>query len=425
MTDKLEQAVVAVVGLGYVGLPLALALGAQGPTLGFDIDAGRVAELRTGFDRNHESPATEFQAARALRLVDELGALAAASTYIIAVPTPVNAAKRPDLEPLRQASALVGRVLKRGDLVIYESTVYPGCTEEVCVPLLEAASGLALGRDFAVGYSPERINPGDPERGLRQVVKIVSGSDEAATARVAQLYAAIVPAGVYRAPSIKVAEAAKAIENTQRDVNIALVNECALMLDRLGIDSREVLAAARSKWNFLPFTPGLVGGHCIGVDPYYLIHKSAEVGFHPELVSAARRINDGMHLEVRDRVVKLMAARGLLTPGARVLILGLSFKEDCADVRNSRVVELAAALAEFALSVEIHDPVADAALRAGPGFVRVDSPAEGAYAALVLAVAHAPLRTLTPVAWRRWLKPGAPVFDVRAAWPRDAIDGRL
>lgn len=425
MATELET--VAVVGLGYVGLPLALALGAVRPTLGFDIDAGRVAELARGLDRNGESSATEFAAATELKFVATAAALRAARIFIIAVPTPVNADKRPDLEPLRRASAWVGALLKPGDLVIYESTVYPGCTEQVCVPLLERASSLRLGGSpgFAVGYSPERINPGDKSRGLKDIVKITSGSDPQAAERVAQLYAAIVPAGIHRAPSIAVAEAAKAIENTQRDVNIALVNECALMLDRLGIDSRDVLAAARSKWNFLPFTPGLVGGHCIGVDPYYLIHRSAEVGFHPELISAARRINDAMHLEVRDRVLKLLAARGLLRPGARVLLLGLSFKEDCADVRNSRVVELAAALAEFGLSVEIHDPVADPALQAGPGFVRVDAPSAGAYVALVLAVAHAGLRALDAETWRRWLMPGAVVFDVRAAWPRDWVDGRL
>ncbi|HZW17202.1 MAG TPA: nucleotide sugar dehydrogenase, partial [Luteimonas sp.] len=328
---------IAVIGLGYVGLPLAAAFGRRYPTLGFDIDAGRIAELREHRDHTLELSADELEAADKLAFASDPAALAGCNVFIVTVPTPIDDYKRPDLRPLESASRTVGRAIGRGGVVVYESTVYPGATEEVCVPIVEAESGLKFNEDFHAGYSPERINPGDREHRLETILKVTSGSTPEAAGFVDALYASIISAGTHKASSIRVAEAAKVIENTQRDVNIALVNELSLIFHRLGIDTHEVLEAAGTKWNFLPFRPGLVGGHCIGVDPYYLTHKAQQIGYHPDVILAGRRINDAMGGHVAERVVKLMQQRGFRTSGAKVLVLGLAFKENCPDLRNTRV----------------------------------------------------------------------------------------
>lgn len=340
-----QQARIAVIGLGYVGLPLAVAFGEQRDTLGFDIDAQRVAQLRDGHDATLELDDTELAAATRLRYTANAADLAACSIFIVTVPTPIDSFEQPDLEPLRSATTLIAAALKPGDLVIYESTVYPGTTEEVCVPLLEAASGLRFNDDFFCGYSPERVNPGDRQRRLRDIRKITSGSTAEAADAVDALYASIITAGTWRAPSMRVAEAAKVVENIQRDVNIALVNELALIFDKLGIDTLDVLEAAGTKWNFLPFRPGLVGGHCIGVDPYYLMHKSESVGYHPDLIHTARQVNNRVGRHVAERVCGMLATRGVVLAQARVLVLGATFKENCPDLRNSRALEAGAAAA--------------------------------------------------------------------------------
>ena len=337
---RTADARVAIVGLGYVGLPLAVEFGKHLDTLGFDIDAERIAELKAGNDRTLETDATELAEAKHLRFSTDLEALRGRDVYIVTVPTPIDAAKRPDISALRAASRTVGQVLGKGAVVVYESTVYPGCTEEDCAPILEQLSGLKLNKDFFVGYSPERINPGDKEHRLPTIRKITAGSTPAAAAFVNELYATIITAGTYPASSIRVAEAAKVIENTQRDVNIALINELALIFNRMGLDTLEVLQAAGTKWNFLPFRPGLVGGHCIGVDPYYLTHKSQEMGYHPEMILAGRRINDNMGLYVAAQVIRLMVKSGASLPKSRILVLGITFKENCPDVRNTRVVDV-------------------------------------------------------------------------------------
>ena len=353
---QLEQAKIAVIGLGYVGLPLAVALGSEFATFGFDVDATRVAELESGRDATGEVDPAELATATHLRFGSDAALLKNSNVYIVAVPTPVTPHKWPDLTPLIAASETVGNALTRGAIVIYESTVYPGATEEVCVPVLERASGLRCNVDFFVGYSPERINPGDKTRRLGDIVKVTSGSTPEAAEFVDALYKRIVHAGTYRAPSIRVAEAAKAVENTQRDVNIALVNELALIFGRLGIDTEEVLKAAATKWNFLNFRPGLVGGHCIGVDPYYLIHKANEARHYPELISAARRINEGMSAHVSAQVLRLMALKQINVVGSRVLVLGITFKEDCPDLRNTRVREIVDELRACHAQVDVYDP---------------------------------------------------------------------
>ena len=422
---ELANCRIAVVGLGYVGLPLAVEFGRQFDTLGFDIDAVRVAALREGRDATGETTAEELAAAAHLRLDSDPERLAKANVFVIAVPTPVDEANRPDLSPLERASATVGAWLKPGDIVIYESTVYPGTTEEICVPVLEGASGLVFNRDFACGYSPERINPGDRQRRLTDIVKVTSGSTPAVAAFVDALYRAIIPAGTHLAPSLKVAEAAKVIENTQRDVNIALVNELAMIFDAMGIDTGDVLAAAGTKWNFLPFRPGLVGGHCIGVDPYYLTHKATVLGYHPELILAARRINSRMGLFVAHQVMRLMAQRRLHVVDARILVLGLTFKENCADLRNTRVVDVVRELAAGNARVDVCDPWADAAhARAELGLDLVATPEPGAYDAVVLAVAHDLFRAPE---WspRRFAKAGGIVFDVKGVLPPGEADGRV
>ena len=427
MTPAETSHPVAVIGLGYVGLPLAVAFGRVFPTIGYDIDPNRIAELRAHHDRTGEVSGEDLAASAGLSVTADPADLARCNTYIVTVPTPVDAARRPDLGPLVAASREVGRWLKPGDLVVYESTVYPGATEEVCVPLLEAASGLSLGTHFGVGYSPERINPGDRERRLERIVKVTSGSDPEVAARVDALYRRIITAGTHRAPSIRVAEAAKVIENTQRDLNIALMNELATLFHRLGIDTQEVLDAAGTKWNFLPFRPGLVGGHCIGVDPYYLTHKAQEVGYHPEVILAGRRINDSMGAHVAQRVVKLMGRRGLSIRGARVLVLGLAFKEDCTDLRNTRVIDLVRELREFGLGVELHDPLvpsADAEAEYGERLVD-GPPPPGRYDAVVLAVAHRTYREWGAAVIRGFMRDHGVLFDVKGVLPKDAVDDRL
>jgi UDP-N-acetyl-D-galactosamine dehydrogenase len=417
---------VAVVGLGYVGLPLAVGFGRQVPTLGFDIDEARIAELRAYRDHTLEVAAEELQATSRLRFSAEASDLDACNVFIVTVPTPIDAAKRPDLGPLQAASRTVGRALSRGAVVVFESTVYPGATEEICVPLLERESGLRYNVDFHVGYSPERINPGDRQHRLETILKVTSGSTPRAADFVDSLYRRVVSAGTHKASSIRVAEAAKVIENTQRDLNIALINELALIFHRLGIDTGEVLAAAGTKWNFLPFRPGLVGGHCIGVDPYYLTHKAQQIGYHPEVILSGRRINDGMGQHVAQRVIKLMAQRRIHAAGANVLVLGLAFKENCPDLRNTRVTDVVAEFTSWQANVEVHDPWVDAAeARRQYGLELVTELVPGRYDAVILAVAHRQFIELGGERIRALGKPGCIVFDVKQALPREFVDDRL
>jgi len=417
---------IAVIGLGYVGLPLALEFGRIYEVLGFDIDGTRIAQLRGGRDDNGEARTDEIELASRLGFVDEPDQLRACNVFIVTVPTPVDEHKRPDFRPLIEASRTIGGVLKKGDTVIYESTVYPGATEEICVPELERTSGLTFNRDFFVGYSPERINPGDKQRKLVDIPKVTSGSTPETAEFVDALYRSIIKAGTHKASSIRVAEASKVIENTQRDANIALVNEFALIFQRLGIDTTEVLEAAGTKWNFLPFRPGLVGGHCIGVDPYYLIQKAQAAGYYPDILLACRRINDAMGEHVATDVVKLMIQRDIAVAGSRILILGLTFKENCADLRNTRVAELAQKFGEYRAKVDIHDPWADAdEARAAYGIELVAEPRRDAYDAVVLAVAHDQFRALGAAGARAFGKPHALLYDIKSLYPRDEVDARL
>ncbi len=417
---------VAVIGLGYVGLPVAVEFGKQRPVIGFDIAPSRVRALRAGEDVTKEVSAAELEAAQHLVFTHDAADLARASIYIVTVPTPIDAHKRPDLTPLIRASETIGQVLKPGDIVIYESTVYPGATEEDCVPILERASGLRFNRDFFAGYSPERINPGDKAHRLPDIRKVTSGSTPEIAAEVDALYASIITAGTYSAESIRVAEAAKVIENTQRDLNIALVNELAIIFNRMGLDTDAVLRAAGTKWNFLPFRPGLVGGHCIGVDPYYLTHKAEALGYHPQVILAGRRINDGMGAYVASRMIKAMLKRRLQVDGARVLVLGLTFKENCPDMRNARVVDVIAELRDFGVEVDVHDPWVDRAeARALHGGALVETPEAGVYDGVILAVAHAIYREAGAAALRRFGH-GAHVFcDLKSVFGRHESDLRL
>ncbi len=413
---------ISVVGLGYVGLPVAVAFGRQHPVIGFDISPGRVAELRAGHDRTHEVDDDEL-AATAIEFTSESADLRRADFHIVAVPTPIDEARNPDLAPLLAAARTVGEQLKRGDIVVFESTVYPGATEDECVPVMEQASGLACGSDFTVGYSPERINPGDREHRFTTITKVVSGQDEATLAIVAEVYESVVTAGVHRAATIKVAEAAKVIENTQRDLNIALMNELALIFDRMDIDTRDVLAAAGTKWNFLPFTPGLVGGHCIGVDPYYLTHKAARLGYYPQVILAGRRINDGMGAYVASRVVKGLVLDGQPVRGAVVTILGLTFKEDVPDLRNTRVTDIVNELATYGIRVQVHDPLADPAeARAEYDIDLCPRERLDPAGAVVLAVGH---REYLDAGWdlvRSLLADGhGAAIDVKGVLPREAV----
>jgi UDP-N-acetyl-D-galactosamine dehydrogenase len=418
---------IAVIGLGYVGLPLAVEFGRKRDVVGFDISDRRIKELTSGNDTTLEVPADELQAAKGLSFASEKSALAECQIFIVTVPTPIDQAKRPDLRPLVKASETVGSVLKRGDIVVYESTVYPGATEEVCVPVLEATSGLKFNEDFFCGYSPERINPGDTERRLPNIRKVTSGSTPEIAEELDQLYSEIIVAGTYKTASIRVAEAAKVIENTQRDLNIALMNELSLIFHRLGIDTLEVLEAAGTKWNFLPFRPGLVGGHCIGVDPYYLTHKAQEVGYHPEVILAGRRINDFMASHVADDTVKLMLRKGKPVLNQRVLVLGLTFKENCPDLRNTKVVDLIATLKAYHTQVDVYDPWIDVEeARHEYGLDCLSSPPDqGQYAAIILAVGHRKFIELGVHGVRAFGEPDAVLYDVKGILPADSVDGRL
>ncbi|HCA26741.1 MAG TPA: nucleotide sugar dehydrogenase [Betaproteobacteria bacterium] len=409
---------ISVVGLGYVGLPVAVAFGKQQKTIGFDIDRRRIAELRRSHDRTGEIAAAEFYAADIL-FTDQLTDLRQADFHIIAVPTPVDDAHQPDLSPVIHASETVGKVLKVGDVVVYESTVYPGVTEDECVPVLERESGLRCGADFSVGYSPERINPGDKAHAFATIKKVVAGQDAETLEMIARVYGSVIVAGVHKAPSIKVAEAAKIIENTQRDLNIALMNELAIIFDRMGIDTKEVLEAAATKWNFLKFTPGLVGGHCIGVDPYYLTHKAEKLGYIPQVILAGRRINDGMGQFVAQRTVKEMIRSGHNVLGSTVTVFGLTFKENCPDLRNSRVIDIISELKDYGVNVQVHDPLADVeeAMREyGVALQPLEQLAPAA--AVVVAVPHEQFRQVGPERMRRLVTMNPVLIDVKSIYSR-------
>ena len=423
---NLRNCRIAVVGLGYVGLPLAVEFGRRFDTMGFDVKPERIAQLRAGRDTTLEVTREELKSAGRLTFTTELADLKRCRVFIVTVPTPIDGYKRPDLTPLVRASESVGKVLRRGAVVIYESTVYPGCTEEVCVPILERESGLKFNVDFFAGYSPERINPGDKEHRLTTIKKVTSGSTPEVAEFVDKLYGSIVKAGTHRASAIRVAEAAKVIENTQRDVNIALINELALIFNRLGIDTQEVLAAAASKWNFLPFKPGLVGGHCIGVDPYYLTHKAQEIGYHPEMILAGRRLNDNMPLYVAAQIMQRMAAKRIHVKGARVLVLGITFKENCPDVRNSKVVDVVHELAKHGARVDIYDPWADAAeFRHEYGLKLTRALKARHYDVAVMAVAHRQFRELGVRGVRRLCRRPHVLYDIKHLFPAADTDGRL
>ncbi len=438
---SLDNAKIAIIGLGYVGLPLAVEFGRRYDTVGFDIRASRVDELRAGRDSTLEVDADELVAARRLHFSASLDDIRHCNVYIVTVPTPIDSAKRPDLTPLIKASEAIGSVLKPGDVVIYESTVYPGCTEEICVPILERTSGLQYATspapaptenrqpttdNFSCGYSPERINPGDKQHRVTTILKVTSGSTPATADFVDALYASIITAGTHKASSIKVAEAAKVIENTQRDLNIALVNDLAILFNKLGIDTLEVLEAAGTKWNFLPFRPGLVGGHCISVDPYYLTHKAQEVGHHPDVILAGRRTNDSMGPYIASEVIRLMVRKGINPVGARILVLGLAFKENCPDLRNTRVVDIVQALTGYNTRVDVHDPWVDAEeARKEYGMELLAQPVDGTYDAVILAVGHREFASKGADAIRALGKAESVLYDVKYVLPREAVDGRL
>ncbi len=414
------------VGLGYVGLPLAVEFGKEFPTTGFDLKEPRIKELRAGRDSTLEVSKQELAGAKQLSFTASVRDLKRCNVFIVTVPTPIDDHKRPDLTPLVKASESLGTVLKKGDVVVYESTVYPGCTEEVCVPILERVSGLKFNRDFFAGYSPERINPGDKQHRLPSIRKVTSGSTPEIADFVDGLYATIIKAGTHKASSIKVAEAAKVIENTQRDVNIALINELALIFNRLGIDTEEVLLAAGTKWNFLPFRPGLVGGHCIGVDPYYLTHKAQEIGYHPEMILAGRRLNDNMPLYVANEIVRLMTGKRIHVKGSRILVLGLTFKENCPDLRNSKVVDVIRELEKYGAKVDVFDPWIDVKeAQHEYGVKPLKSLGRTRYDVAVLAVAHNEFREMGIRAIRRLLKPASIVYDIKHLFRRKDVDGRL
>ena len=417
---------IGVIGLGYVGLPLAVALGQRRPTVGLDINEDRIAELRKGIDSSLECTGEDLSAATQLTITSDPRELADCNFYIVTVPTPIDAFKRPDLSPVISACETVAPLLGKGDIVVFESTVYPGCTEEVCVPILEQLSGLEHNRDFFTGYSPERINPGDRVHRLETITKITSGSTAETAERVDALYREIIEAGTHKASSIRVAEAAKVIENTQRDLNIALINELALIFNRLGIDTLEVLEAAGTKWNFLPFRPGLVGGHCIGVDPYYLTHKAQEIGYHPEVILAGRRINDGMGGYIAQQVIKLMIQKRINVVDARVLVLGLTFKEDCPDLRNTRVTDIIEELGAYQVIVDVHDPWANPdEARHEYDIELLESPEQGCYDAVILAVGHRQFKALGSAGIRALCQDRSVVYDVKSILDRDEVDGRL
>lgn len=417
---------IAIIGLGYVGLPLAVEFGKKYPVLGFDINKARLAELSKGHDSTLEVDDQELAEAKHLTYSSSLDDLKACNVFIVTVPTPINEHKQPDLTPLIKASETIGKVLKQGDIVIYESTVYPGATEEDCVPVLERVSGLTFNKDFFCGYSPERINPGDKEHRVTTILKVTSGSTPEVAETVDQLYRSIITAGTHKASSIKVAEAAKVIENTQRDVNIGLINELALIFNKLGIDTEEVLKAAGTKWNFLPFRPGLVGGHCIGVDPYYLTHKAQSVGYHPEIILAGRRLNDGMGAYVASQLVKAMLKKRIHVEGSRVLVLGLTFKENCPDLRNTKVVDIIAELQDYGVSVDCYDPWINATeAQYEYGITPVSEPAVGVYDGIVLAVAHKEFAAMGAEKIHALGKPAHVLYDLKYVLTASAADLRL
>ena len=423
---KAEEVKVGIIGLGYVGLPLAVEFGKLMPTVGFDINTNRIAELKSGKDSTLEIDSIELSESSYLSYSDQLEPLKACNVYIVTVPTPIDRYKRPDLTPLESASRMLGEVIREGDVTIFESTVYPGATEEVCVPIIELISDLTFNKDFYVGYSPERINPGDKEHRVSNILKVTSGSTPEAADFVDTLYKKIIKAGTYKTSSIRVAEAAKAIENTQRAVNIALVNELALIFNRLDIDTMEVLEAAGTKWNFLPFRPGLVGGHCIGIDPYYLTHKAQEIGYHPEVILSGRRINDSMGIYVAGQVLKTMNRARLQICDARVLVMGLAFKENCPDIRNTRVIDVVDELELSNIIVDVYDPWVDRAEVEHEYNVNlVNEPETGVYDAIVLAVAHQRFRDLGVDGIRAFGKPECVLYDVKHVLPAGEVDGRL
>jgi len=424
--QKPDNIKIGVVGLGYVGLPLAVAFGKKFPTIGFDINPSRIAELKDCKDSSLEATAAELAEATQLSFTSSAADLASCNVYIVTVPTPIDVYKRPNLTPLVSASETIANILSKNDIVIYESTVYPGCTEEVCVPVMEQISGLKFNVDFFAGYSPERINPGDKQHRLTSIVKVTAGSTPEAAEFVSNLYNAIIEAGTHRASSIRVAEAAKVIENTQRDVNIALINELALIFNRLDIDVQEVLEAAGTKWNFLPFRPGLVGGHCIGVDPYYLTHKAQEIGYHPEVILAGRRINDGMGAYAAERVIKLMSQHNIPVAGSNILILGLTFKENCPDIRYTRVVDIIKELHGYNAHVDIYDPwVIRQEAEREYDITPIDTLEKGKYDAVILAVAHHQFQAMGAEGIRTLCKPQSVLFDIKSVLTRDKVDARL
>ncbi|WP_031433181.1 Vi polysaccharide biosynthesis UDP-N-acetylglucosamine C-6 dehydrogenase TviB [Methylomarinum vadi] len=421
-----ENIKIAMIGLGYVGLPLAVEFGKKYPTVGFDINTRRIEELMAGSDHTLEVSDSELAEAKLLSYSSSLDAIADCNVYIVTVPTPINAHKQPDLTPLQKASELLGKVIKQGDIVVYESTVYPGATEEVCVPIIERVSGLVFNQDFYAGYSPERINPGDKKHRVTNILKVTSGSTEEVAEKIDHLYQSVISAGTHKASSIKVAEAAKVIENTQRDVNIALINELALIFNRLGIDTEEVLIAAGTKWNFLPFRPGLVGGHCIGVDPYYLTHKAQAIGYNPEVILSGRRINDGMGEYVVSQLVKLMLKKRIHVQNADILIMGLTFKENCPDLRNTRVVDIIKELNSYGVNVHVYDPWVDREeARLEYGIDVLQQPEQQKYDAIVLAVAHDQFRQMDISAIRAMGKNHAVIYDLKYLFPAQYTDARL
>jgi len=417
---------IAIIGLGYVGLPLAVEFGKKYPTIGFDINQERIKELKAGLDNTLEVTAEELAESKRLNYSSDLAELKSANVYIVTVPTPIDEHKQPDLTPLEKASEMLGSVVSKGDIVIYESTVYPGATEEVCVPIVEKVSSLTFNKDFYAGYSPERINPGDKEHRVTNILKVTSGSTPEIAETVDKLYRSIIVAGTHKASSIKVAEAAKVIENTQRDVNIALINELSIIFNKLNIDTLEVLEAAGTKWNFLPFRPGLVGGHCIGVDPYYLTHKAQSVGYHPEMILAGRRLNDAMGEYVVSQLVKSMLKNRIHVEGARVLVMGLTFKENCPDLRNTKVVDIVSELCEYGIQVDVTDPwcsVKDAKKEYGLSLKQ--QPANGEYDAIILAVSHNEFKAMGADEIRKLGKENHVLYDLKYALPKEAVDMRL
>ena len=415
-----------IIGLGYVGLPLAVEFGKKYPTLGFDINTSRLAELKRGHDSTLELEDDELAQAKYLCFSKSLSDLKACNVFVVTVPTPIDEYKQPDLTPLITASETIGQVLKKGDIVIYESTVYPGATEEDCIPVLERVSGLTFNHDFFCGYSPERINPGDKEHRVTTILKVTSGSTPEVAETVDQLYRSIITAGTHKASSIKVAEAAKVIENTQRDVNIGLINELALIFNKLGIDTEEVLRAAGTKWNFLPFRPGLVGGHCIGVDPYYLTHKAQSVGYHPEIILAGRRLNDGMGAYVASQLVKAMLKKRIHVEGSRVLLMGLTFKENCPDLRNNKVVDIITELQDYGVLVDCYDPWVNAAEAEHEyGITPIAAPKADVYDGVIMAVAHKQFAEMGVEQIRALGKPTHVLYDLKYVLPADVSDIRL